>query len=61
MPEVLDETRQREIFNLIVMLQDQGMDVRSSREQIAKQESISIETVVEIEKLGLENHWPPLE
>jgi hypothetical protein len=37
------------------------MDVRSSREQIAKQESISIETVVEIEKLGLENHWPPLE
>ena len=61
MPEVLDETRQREIFNLIVMLQDQGMDVRSSREQIAKQEGISIETVVEIEQLGLENHWPPLE
>jgi hypothetical protein len=61
MPDVLDETRQREIFNHIVMLQDQGMDVRSSREQIAKQESISIDTVVEIEKLGLENHWPPLE
>ena len=61
MTEVLDESRQREIFNLIVMLQDQGMDVRSSREQIAKQESISIETVVEIEQVGLENHWPPLE
>jgi hypothetical protein len=61
MPEVLDEIRQREIFNLIVTLQDQGMDVRSSREQVAKQENISIETVVEIEQLGLENHWPPLE
>lgn len=61
MPETLDESRQREIFNLLVMLQDQGTDVRRSREMIAKQESISIEAVVEIEKLGLEHHWPPLE
>ena len=57
----LDESRQREIFQLLVELQDQGLDVRQSREKIAAQECITVEQVVEIEKAGLIHTWPPLD
>ena len=59
--EKMDDARERAIFQLIVTLQDQGLDVRRSREQVAKQESITVEEVQQIERLGLANNWPPLE
>ncbi len=59
--ETADESRQRAIFQLLVSLQDQGLDVRRSREQVAKEASISVEEVQEIERLGLEQEWPPLD
>ena len=61
MNEEIDETRQKEIFQLLVELQDQGLNVRDSRERIAEQEAITVDQVVEIEKAGLTNTWPPLD
>ena len=56
-----DESRQREIFQLLVTLQDQGLAVRQSREQVAKEASITVEEVQAIERIGLEQNWPPLD
>ena len=57
----IDEARQKEIFQLLVELQDQGLNVRESRERIAEQEAITVDQVVEIEKAGLTHTWPPLD
>lgn len=59
--EKSDDSRQRAIFQLLVALQDQGLDVRQSREHVSLQALIAVEEVREIEKLGLAQHWPPLE
>ena len=59
--DITDESRQKAIFQLLVTLQDQGLDVRESREQVAKEASITIEEVQAIERLGLEHNWPPLD
>ena len=56
-----DESRQREIFELLVTLQDKGLAVRESREQVAKKASITVEEVQAIERIGLEQNWPPLD
>jgi hypothetical protein len=61
MTEEIAELRQKEIFQILVGLQDQGLDVRQSRARVAEQESISIDQIREIEREGLIHNWPPLE
>lgn len=61
MTDKIDEARQKQIFQLLVELQDQGLTVQESRRRIAEQESITIEQVQEIEQAGLRHVWPPLD
>ncbi len=61
MQKVLDETYQKAIFELLVKLQDEGLNVHQSREQVATMEELSIEQIKEIERAGLIHNWPPLD
>ena len=61
MEEPTDEARRKEIFRLLVKLQDEGLGVGESRETVAMRERLSIEQVKEIERAGIEHKWPPLD
>lgn len=56
----LSEERRREIFLALVSAQDEGTSVSASRQQTAARFSISPELVVQIEREGMDNEWPPL-
>jgi hypothetical protein len=55
----LSEQRRRELFAALVAAQDEGLSVRDSREQIARQFGVDAETVAEVEEEGLDRRWPP--
>jgi hypothetical protein len=59
--DVTDESRLRAIFLSLVTLQDQGIDVRRSRQRVAEEASITVEEVQTIERMGIEQGWPPLD
>jgi len=48
------------IFLALVESQDGGMNVATSRAEIARRFSITENAVKEIEREGLSNQWPPL-
>lgn len=54
------EARRREIFATLVAIQDRGVSVANSRQQVADQFGVSRDTVSEIEREGMDNEWPPL-
>jgi hypothetical protein len=57
----LSPARQREIFRELVSCQDAGMTVEQSRSQMATYFSITVQTIEEIEAIGLSKSWPPLD
>ncbi len=58
--EELSEDRRKEIFLAVVNAQDQEMDVAESRKFVAERYSVSINQIRQIEREGMDNHWPPL-
>jgi hypothetical protein len=54
-----EETR-RAAFLALVIAQDEGNTVRSSRELVARRFGLGEEHVRAIEREGLTNQWPPL-
>jgi hypothetical protein len=58
--EALPVERRKEIFLALVEAQDQQMAVAESREVVAERFGVSAEQVRQIEREGLDNHWPPL-
>ncbi|MDZ4781180.1 MAG: hypothetical protein SGJ19_13080 [Planctomycetia bacterium] len=60
MSKVLDESTRREAFLSLVSLQDGGVAVITSREQVAASYQISVSLVQLIEREGLRKQWPPL-
>ena len=56
----LPEAQRREIFLALVQAQDQGVSVPVSRQQTAVRFGISPDAVVQIEREGMNNEWPPL-
>ena len=59
-PEPLTVDQKQKIFKALVDSQDGGMTVGASRAELAKSYSLSMDQVVEIEREGLDNQWPPL-
>jgi hypothetical protein len=49
------------IFLALVESQDGGMNVATSRTEIARRFSVTENQVKDIEREGLSNQWPPLE
>lgn len=49
------------IFLALVESQDGGMNVATSRAEIARRFSVSENQVKDIEREGLTNQWPPLD
>jgi hypothetical protein len=60
MSKVLDEPTRREAFLALVQLQDLGVAVIASREQIGAAFHIPVSLVQLIEREGLRKQWPPL-
>jgi hypothetical protein len=60
MAATIDLARRKQIFSDLVQLQDQGASVRDSREQVATEYKVPVETIENIEKEGIEKEWPPL-
>lgn len=58
--EELSENRRKEIFLAVVNAQDQEMDVAESRKFVADRFGVSINQIRQIEREGMDNHWPPL-
>lgn len=56
----LSEEQRREIFHALVSAQDNGATVSASRQQTAAQFRISPDVVMQIEREGMNNEWPPL-
>jgi hypothetical protein len=56
----LSDDRRREIFAALVLAQDKGASVRTSRALIARRFGVSEELVRTIEREGLDSGWPPL-
>ncbi len=58
--EKLPVDQRQAIFLALVESQDGGMNVATSRAEIAKRFSVSEGLVKEIEREGLAQQWPPL-
>jgi hypothetical protein len=59
-PTPLTEDRRRAAFRALVELQDRGMSVAASREEVVKLYALTGWQVRDIEREGLANQWPPL-
>jgi len=60
MTETVDEDQRKEVFRVLVELQDGGSTADQSRSQVAEQFSMSVRDVQAIEREGIANQWPPL-
>ena len=60
MPLQYSESEQKDIFQKLVTLQEQGTPVPQSRQQIADQFNLSLDQAIEIERNGVSANWPPL-
>jgi hypothetical protein len=56
----LPEDRRMAIFAELVAAQDEGSSVQASREAVAGRHGVSVYTVLQIEREGLDAGWPPL-
>ncbi len=50
----------QEVFRTLVAAQDGGLSVTASREQTARQFDMSVSNILEIERAGITQKWPPL-
>ncbi len=57
----LSEDRRKEIFLALVEAQDQKMDVAGSRRLMVERFGVSESQVLQIEREGMDNQWPPLD
>jgi hypothetical protein len=58
--ESMTVDQRRAIFKALVEHQDGGMTVAVSRSEAAREFSVTLDQVINIEREGLENQWPPL-
>jgi hypothetical protein len=58
--EALSEDSRKEVFLALVDLQDHELDVAQSRRLVSRQFGISESVVRQIEREGMDRHWPPL-
>jgi len=56
----LDESKRKEVFRMLVDLQDRGETVEDSHKQVAAHFGIVLIELGRIEREGLDKHWPPL-
>ena len=56
----LGEPQRKEIFEALVNAQDRAMAVAQSRQLIAERFGLTESQVRQIEREGLDHHWPPL-
>ena len=61
MSESLSKERRRDVFAALVAAQDQGLNVTDSREKVAAEHHLTLTDVLQIEKEGLREEWPPLD
>ncbi len=61
MSDVLSELRRKEIFLALVEAQDHEMSVPDSRRAVAERFGVSVNDILQIEREGMDNNWPPLE
>jgi hypothetical protein len=59
-PSEPTEDRRREMFAALVDAQDRGLSVHQSRQDVAAMFGVTWNTVVQIEREGMDNDWPPL-
>jgi hypothetical protein len=56
----LTESRRRALFAAIVESQDHGLSVPASRVAAAARFDVKLEDVLEAEREGMQQQWPPL-
>ena len=56
----LSEPRRKEIFAALVETQDQGVTVAQSRKAVAARFGVTVQQVMQVEREGMDNDWPPL-
>jgi chromosomal replication initiation ATPase DnaA len=59
-PQPLSEPRRKEIFAALVETQDQGITVAQSRKTVAARFGVTVQQVMQVEREGMDNDWPPL-
>ena len=59
-PAAATEATRRDAFAALVAVQDRGLSVARSREDVARRFGLSLVEVGAIEKEGLYRQWPPL-
>ena len=52
--------KRQEVFEALVALQDQGMSLHESRNVICKRFALSQHELMDIEREGIREDWPPL-
>ena len=57
----LAENLRKKIFLALVSAQDQNLEVGQSRKLMVQRFGVSEGQVLQIEREGIENQWPPLE
>jgi hypothetical protein len=60
MTETIQEDQRKEVFRVLVELQDGGCPTEQSRSRVAEQFSVSVRDVQMIEREGISKQWPPL-
>ena len=60
MIEPLLEEKRKDVFRMLVELQDEGHTTEDSRLRVAAQFSINMREVQNVEREGIARQWPPL-
>ena len=58
--EAMNTERMQDLFRELVDLQDSGTDVKRSRSTVAANYKVELAEVMEIERRGISERWPPL-
>ena len=58
--QAMNTERMRDLFRELVTLQDSGADVTRSRSTVAASFQVDLSEVMEIERRGITERWPPL-
>jgi hypothetical protein len=53
--------KRQEVFEALVGLQDEGMSLTKSREVICKRFALTSTALMDIEREGITEEWPPLD
>jgi hypothetical protein len=60
MIEPLREEKRKEVFKMLVELQDEGCATEPSRTRVAAQFNINVREVQNVEREGITKQWAPL-